>query len=630
MESAGGGEANRRDLLYGAAAWAIFCVVAVALRGVRWDEDYEFAQAIARVVPYPEGHPLFRYVRGLYSIQSYGAAALLLVTKSPGVVCGVRNVVFLAATVLPAFFIVASLTRRVAWGHVGAAIILLGTHLSFYSTYPQFVWPHMYSNGHIGTGYALLSACALWAGCTSLGFFLVGLMPCVHLGQWPPVLAFTLLYTLWRVHREGRQWPWRAALIWGAAGLGISACVWFAILPFAVPDPAGGPYYSAASADAVWRGYMERFAPHRAIPWDTGHIPLVALPLLAVAAWWQRRKDVAAACYWGVLVYGICIAAIVWAIMAVQMAMGPRVPYVLITWMPYRLMNHVPPLLLFLSVAVLAENLSGKSSGAFLPIAALCYGIAAPWFEALTGHAFYARYLADGAGVFFGLCGGAWGTLARGLRGDKRFFVPWLAASFAAWAALSYTHQFGAACAAAGAGACASWAPGRRFAPAALAVAIAMLTTCTLTYRQWHAREHLAVTPFEQRVAAYLDAQGQPDALLVASYEQETLQARTGHPIMADMATITWIAYKPSLGPAMDKMYGDIWGIHFAAAPDAEAGKKWFERWATRPNAEWQRLHDIYAFAYVVAPNFIALDLPRVVEGADRSLYHIPARTPRP
>ena len=621
----------RRNVFLGVAVWAVFCVVAVALRGVRWDEDYEFAQVITRTISYPEGHPLFRYVRSLFSVQTYSLAALLFVTKSPVILCGIRNVLFLMATVFPAFFIGTSLTRRTLWGHVAAATVLLGTHLTFYSTYPQYVWPQMYSNGHIGMGYALLVVWALSAGFPRAGCFLLGLMPCVHLGQWPPVLMFAALYTMWRRFRDGAEWPWRNAVGWTGAGLAVSAAVWCIVRSFSVPDPTSGPYFSAVSPEAVWLGYMARYAPHRSIPWDTGHIPLIALPILGLAVVRREARNGRPVGVWGgVLAYGVCVAVIVWGIMVVQMVMGPRVPYLLITWMPYRLMNHVPPLLLIMSVAVLAGEENRTARGAFLVAAALCYGIVNPWLRPLVGDAFHARYIATGIGVFFVLYGAAVMRVALDLKRDRRFVGPWLAACTAGWLALASRHQFGAACCAAGGWAAllAEWPLGRlmdRLPMRALAAGLAAATVVTLTYREWQTREHLPVSPFERRVAAYLEEQGQPDAMLVASYEQETLQARTRHPIMADMATITWIAYKPSLGPTMDKLYGDIWGVHFAPHPDPGAGKAWFERWAERRRGDWQALAETYAFEYVIAPNFVTLDLPRVVKGKNQSLYRIPA-----
>ena len=72
-----------RGLRNGVLLWLVFGAAAVALRGVRWDEDYEFAQAILRSIPYPEGHPLFQYTRGMFSVQPYSLAALMTLFPGP-------------------------------------------------------------------------------------------------------------------------------------------------------------------------------------------------------------------------------------------------------------------------------------------------------------------------------------------------------------------------------------------------------------------------------------------------------------------------------------------------------------------------------------------------------------------
>ncbi len=635
---------TRRAVSTGFGLWVTFCLVAVVLRGVRWDENYEFAQVITRTISYTEGHPLFRYVRSMFSLQTYSLAALLCLTPSPALLCGLRNVLFLMATVLPAFLLGSMLSRRTLWGHVAAAIVLLGTHLAFYSTYPQFVWPHMYSNGHIGTGYALLVVYLLASGHWRTGYFLVGLMPCIHLGQWPPVLGFAGLLALWTWQRgHGRRL--NRALTFAALGLAISAGFWGVLRLFAVPGPTGGPYYSATDPQAVWLGYMARHASHRSIPWCTGHITLAALPLLGLGAARMEARDGNPGGPWcWILVYGTCVACIVWATMAVHVALTSRIPFLLVSWMPYRLMNHLPPLLVVMTVAVLSGTRDRKTAAELLVAAVLLYGITKPGLQTLVGNGLYARYFETGIGVFFALYGAAIGVVMRQLKDDRPFLVPWIAAGLLGWVALGLVHQFGAACCACGLGAAlaleqktgtaTSESPRqdsacflRRLDFEKALGALAFVLVAVLAYREWATRDHLPVSPFERRVVEYLDAQGEQDAMLVAGYQQEGLQARTGHPVMADMATMTWIAYKPSLGPAMDKLYGDLYGIHFTQQPTTEVGPQaWFERWAARSFAQWQALSEEYAFCYLVAPKFITLDLPQVVEGKTESLYYIPPR----
>jgi len=90
---------------WGVLFWLLFCVVAVLIRGVRWDETFEHAQVITGQAPYPEGHPLRVYVRGAFSLQTYASAAALALGAGPALVCGARNVLFLLGTVLPVFLL---------------------------------------------------------------------------------------------------------------------------------------------------------------------------------------------------------------------------------------------------------------------------------------------------------------------------------------------------------------------------------------------------------------------------------------------------------------------------------------------------------------------------------------------
>ncbi|HOZ47460.1 MAG TPA: hypothetical protein PLO37_19150 [Candidatus Hydrogenedentes bacterium] len=629
-----------KSVLIGVAFWLTFAVVAVALRGVRWDEDYEFAQVITRAVPYPLGHPLFRHARGLFSIQTHVLAALNLATDSPVLLCGLRNVLFLAATVLPAFVLGAVLAGTTA-GHAAAAMMLLGTHVPFFSTYPQFVWPYLYSNGHIGTGAGLLTLGLLTAGATfpenptilqrrwlNAALFLVGLMPCIHLGQWPPVLAAAAFVLVER--RRCASEPWLRRLTWLAAGLAVSAASVVVARALSVSDPLSGPYVSTLDVEAVWGTYMTRYATHRSFPWGTAHIALVALPLLAAGAARSAHGREGQARRWRVMfAYSVIVAAIVWFTALVQLAAGPRIPYVLIGWMPYRLMNHVPPLLMVASTAVLIGSDRLRRPTAMVVAAVLAIGACRPALRPLVGESFFARYVECGIGLAFLLYGAAMATVALDLRDQPRFFAGWMAAAMAAAIALAAVHQFGLVCALAGFVAAVLLAArpvsrsGSRPAEALLVAAAACAVIAT-TYGQWTQRTHLPISPFERAVAAYLAGRGDAEAMIVPPYGQEGLQARTGHPMMADMATITWIGYSPRLGPAIAKVHEDIYGMPFSPDLGPPSSKPWFDQWAGRSREDWCALARAYDFHYVIAPAFIRLDLPVAIEGETERLYHVP------
>jgi hypothetical protein len=102
---------------------------------------------------------------------------------------------------------------------------------------------------------------------------------------------------------------------------------------------------------------------------------------------------------------------------------------------------------------------------------------------------------------------------------------------------------------------------------------------------------------------------------------QEGLQARLRHPVMTDMATMTWVPYKPVLGPAINKIYSDFYGIDFIR-PSPE-GQAWFEVWPAKTTTEWRALSKEYNLSYVLAPQFMTLPLTPVVRGNQNILYEI-------
>ena len=216
------GPQPRHAVLWGTLFWTAFSMMAVLVRGIRWDENYEFAQVLLGIIPYPEGHPLAQYVHGFYSLQTWSLAGLMAVSPSPFLANGLRNMLFLLATVVPPFLMGSLLGRRARWGHVAALLVLLGIHIPFYSNYPVQVWPGLYSNGHIGLGCALLTLYLLLAGRHRRAYLLFGLMPAIHAGQFPPLLGLVLLRLLWNgCYRHTREW--RIAWRWTSAGFVVCA-----------------------------------------------------------------------------------------------------------------------------------------------------------------------------------------------------------------------------------------------------------------------------------------------------------------------------------------------------------------------------------------------------------------------
>lgn len=615
---------SRSSVVAGCLLWLAFSFVSVWVRGVRWDENYEFAQALLGIIPYPEGHPLYQHVHNAFSLQTYLVAAAMHVLPGPLVANGLRNVLFVAVTTIPVYLFGARLSGKSAWGHAAALLVMMRIHAGFFSTYPIEVWPVMGSNGAIGQGFALLTLYLLAAGRLLPAFLLVGLMPAVHIGQFPPlaVVAALCLVERWR---NGPRKDVRRVLLGATIGLALTAICGGIFLCLRVEPPTSGPYFSTIPAEVVWQGHLKGFASHRDLPFGTGHITIVCMLLLSVAGiGLERAQGVRGGPWLWVGTYGVAVAALVWGIMAVHLILGERTPYSLLSWMPYRLMNHLGPLAIAMMIALLATE---RASGAgIVVILVLLVGAVRPWIEPVLGHTLYTRYLSGGEGIFLGLFGAAAAIAFRDLGEHRRFRRVWAVLLAVSWVALLTKHQFGAACAAAGWFAALALASRVKtiWMARTLVPACALLMVAILIDQATH-RQHLPVSDFERRVRAYLDEQGEPTAMIAVRHEQYEGQARLGHPVTTDMATLTWIPYHLSLGPSLHKLYLDLYGINIApAASEPVSTVPWFEVWPKRELGEWQRLAVEYDFHYVLAPAFMAIQLPLIMEGDGHKLYRIP------
>ena len=624
---------SRRPCLSGAFFWVVFSLLAVIVRGVRWDENYEFAQVILGQVPYPEGHPLFQYVRGFYSFQTYSLAALMHFFPEPLLPNLLRNWAFLASSTVPVFLLGALFSRKQLVGHVAVVFVLLEIHASFYSTYPVLVWPMIFSNGPIGLGYMLVALWALLDRRYRIAGLLMGLAPAVHLGQFPPLLLVAALQVVWLV-RKGQMGPVRALVVHAIPGLVV--CVLFAafIRWFAVEAPVDGPYYSAVAPEILWRTFMERYAGHRAIPWTTGHIVLVGAVIVGVALLAARRVGVGSgektarpapllesAWTWA-LIYCALASGLVWGTMTVHYFMGADVPYLLVGWLPYRLMNHVAPVLIPLLIAI--GYAREKHMPPYISVA-LLVALLVPLADLVPESEWVKRYLSSGEYLFFFLFGGAAGTGI--VLAGRQYLVPSLAACAALLLLLGWFHQYGAACTLAGLLAACVPVPAAatprmlRFAGAGLAC----LTLMTMLAKEGERPQHLYRSEFHVAVARYLAAEGQPDAMILVQHDQAGDQMLFGHPVMADTATMLHGVYRPAIAPSVNAIFQDFYGVYLD--PEAERPnppQAWHEVWPAKSLAEWRRLSITYDVEYVVAPRFMNLPLEMLLRGDLRNFYRIP------
>ena len=602
--------------------WVAFCMVVVAVRGVRWDETYEFAQVILGLVKHPEGHPLLPYVRNAYSLQVYTSAAILWATGSALVVNAVRNFLFIGATVLPAYLLGAKLSGRALYGHAAALLVLAGVHLELRSTYPQFVWPDMFSNGHVGTAWALLTVFCLASSRWRAGYLLLGLMPCIHVGQAPPVFAVAAAAGVWLAMTGRWRDLGRGA---GFLGIGLALCAvfWVVQRPFVVPAAAAGAYAATGDVDHIWQQFVAYHDIHRSWPPVNGQVGLALLlavsGLMAYAGWKRRGAEASGDPAWAtIFVYAAAIGGLVWGTMAVHALMGPGTPRVMLQWMPYRLLNHVPPLL----VAACCGVLGREKRGGFVTLAVLAAAVAVPYTRSVWPEEIYARYLAPSAGLVFLLAGAALFSAALDAFGKP---VKAFGAALAASVAVAVFHQYGAATLALGAVLrLVMTLRGQHYVlrerQLTRAAAIIMLAAgAVFLYQQLMQRQTLPVSGFERSVQSYLAARGENDVMLVGPPKQLLLQAKTNHPVITDMALPYMITYLPSIGPAVSKLYEDVYGIRLTDREEAD----WEAVWEERPPEAWRIVADKYSFRYVVAPANLHLNLRKVLATEADALYAV-------
>ena len=648
----------RRWLLCGLFGWLLFSILAVVVRGVRWDETYEWAQILVGDVVYPDHHPHDLYVRRIFTAQHFVSALLLKMTSSAWVVCAFRNVLFLFLGIAPIFLLTSMLSRKPLLGHAAVVLALQNVLVTFETTYPMRVWPHSFSNGPIGSGWALLSLFFLLAGYWRVGALTLGLMPAIHLGQMPALLLIALCYFTiqWRA---GMRPELTAALPYALAGLGVCLGIFLVVRALSVEPAVEGAYFSSADPLVIWQNYKEVWY-HTTLHGGLNgflysHTALAMAVLLGggAAAHRVRREGRGDPFVW---LFAFCLvtAVTVLSIMATHSVLGTNTPYLLIAWVPYRLANLVPPLLLAMAIGVLSlEGREGRSSprGVYWLIGGtIAGGIVASALHLLIGDALYTRYLESSEWIVFVLFGAAAGRTSQNLRGPTRASWAWHAAGAVLLTLFLVLHQFGFACIVFGLAinsiltrfqASTQFETRPSGAAQAVVAVLCVLALVQVLVTQHRGQDGLPLKGFDVRLerSAFdvglervLAARGETQAMLVADNFAPFLQARTGHPVMAHWMSGSYAMYTPGFAPMLQKIFRDIYGISYGESVEGDVPQQpevWRAAWSERSSAQWQDLGREYDFKYVVAPADLEVDLIGVYEKDDQVLYEIPSR-PRP
>ena len=605
--------------------WLMATIIAVLARGLHWDESYEHAQILAGMVQYPEGHPQAVYAHNAFTVQTAVSALLLRCGAGAWGVEFFRNVLFLLATVLPPCLLTIVATGRAWLGHMAALLTLCGVFLAFDGSYPLMVWPETYSNGHIGGGWALVALALLLGGNPRAGALLFGLLPAVHVGQWPVLLGWMGCAGAWLAF-NGQWHTLRRGAVWAALGLALTTV--FAVFHYAVLRV---PIDAELTGEAreLWAAFTGYHDLHRQPPGVNGQCMIIATLVLSGLALTGRPLRWPHA---GIALYAAGIAAAVWMTQVLTALLGDGLPFVFQAWMPYRMINHLPACFVALAFALLTRRerfpwpellLVGYTAVlALLPTALRFAG------DGTVGTMLRA-YLGEGDAVVFVLFGAA---VAVGVESRWRWALVAVCVAPLAW-----FHQFGAACVVAGAAVAglskmgtvpsespSAWTvPFLRLSRRALSrmrgphpyiqALLFLAVLLVLVGHQARYRVSLPMPAFQARVAALL--QEEPDALVVTEPFPFLWQAQTGVAIFTDATSHSLVSYLPALAPRIEAMYTEVYGITLRAAALAD----YRDTWAHRDARTWRTLAARWHFTHVAAPSDVPLNLPvRIEEGGWR------------
>lgn len=612
--------------------WAGIAVLGIYLRGIRWEESFERAQALLGLVPYPEGHPLYRYAHGAIGFHYYVTASLMRFWPDPAFVCGYRSVLSAWFAILPVYVVGVVLTRRVWLGHLSALLSVAGIHLFFCSYYGLQVWPDKFTAGTIGQGYAVLILAALCARRWTTALLMLGVMPVVHLGHMPVVLGVGGLALAWLCW--SRPDGWHRALLAFLGGLVCSLLFVVAVHHASAPVPTDGPFFSGKDPLEVWRRFTYFEDIHRA-PTTTPRFGSFANSLMALAglllvsvALCRRdgMKRNHPSPWWWIFLCAAGSALAVFAAKGAQYFLGPDTPYLLIGWLPYRSPNLCAVLLVpVLVYAVTVGARTYRSQGALWngAVLAVVYLALRPVLHGVVPETLYARYVAPPETMLFFLFGAALEPLWRGLEGTGRFRVGWSICVGMVVVLLGLEHQFGVLLVVVGFGTFVllnrlSCRPAGVWQRGAVVVAAIVLLGTLLLELHRDYLPALENSPFDDDVAALLAAESQPGELLLTPHWHLNWQEKLHHPVFTTFETPYFLPYMRDLAGTLEKMMEDAYGIRFGEAWDYQ-----LEVWKTRARAEWQALGERYAIRYVLSPNSVPLDLTPVLEGDTLTLYRV-------
>lgn len=651
-----------RGMLVGTTCWAAFAVVAIALNGVVMDEATVPAQIIAGVVKYPGGHPHDMYYKTVYSLTHLAAAGFLSFWNSDVALSAVRNWIFLSLSLVTPFVVTLVLTRRPSWGHVAAALTLLGCHLLYQGIYPMWVFPNYYSQGHVGMHLAVLAGALIVGGQRRVGGLLAGMMPAMHAAMALIVLPWVGAYLLLR-RMLGDAAVVRKVLPGLGIGLLFSVAVAFLIPWISGPTVPVAPYDTLVGADLARAGFQAFTDAHRLEPAFVNRPyllnPIAFLALSYLLLWatssgerpsTERVVDAGA-----IVGLGLIALAIVYGVWLVQVVFG-KVPEMVSMAMPWRFSNVTATLLIPVTISAIAaivtrmDERDALFARTVVVLLLAASGLAMVGILGLPGRIAVERQMMAllwGLGLGLGLWsirvtpGQLWHPLlpliamvmaAATLWSDSRAALYLVAATAAsitgAWLARRLTPRT------------TDLRVLRTMVSPAIGLVVVVCAVGVLTARavdpsrsdqvDWD-----RISEDDQTIHRWLTENAAADEpVLAAIYPRVELQAKTRQPVLLELETLFLMTYIPALAPRIGTMVHDLYGVDYEHA-DRVASlcpgglvrpwcHVWSDAWRTRTREQWIELARKYDFRLVVAPAEFGVDLPMRLKTARGNLYEIP------
>ncbi len=655
-----------RLLAAGAVLCLLYSVLQIFLNGVVYDETVVPAQIVSGAVKYPPGHPHDIFYRQAFSLPQFLHGWLWWLAPDPLLHSAERNLWFLFLSLLVPYSSTVVLTRRPMWGHLAAVLAATETMLQFKGTYPQWIFPGFYSNGHFGLQLAVLVPALLLGRCWRIGGFLLGLLPAFHAAMAIVVWPWAALYFFFAANRPvGRD----CTRFFVAAVLGVALTAAFAgyLLVTARSLPVEAPYLVDADAAAIHRMFTKWTDTHRQLLTliSLGYLGApVALGALGALAWWlggraeqgtdhPRREPLA-----GLLLLGAVAIGIVYLCGAYQWMFG-SLPWFVERSMPNRFSNIAALLLMPVTCAALAgvyEKFDSSRRSRMVQLLSALLGFAVV-LRALEGRGI--PYLYSGR-VENNLIYLLWGLLLALL-----FFLP-PAAGISKWRTflpamiligvlalligetrgVVYLLAAGVASGLIGfllrlhREAPNTLAPSRPM-HAVLVLACILLAAVVIPDRRldpWDRSQFRwdVLSPYDVALREWLSRNARPGELILpALFPRLEIQPKAGFPVLAELETLYIMTYMPSQSGVIGTMAKELYGLDYTD-PEylrraAEKGRgrvrpepAWQAPWAKRTRAEWQALARKYKFRLVLSYYETPLDLPVALPGSHWNLYKIP------